>query len=190
MNSVPRYHPILVSLHWLVAALIIAMLAFGFLVLVSVPSLDPKKISLLEIHMVVGMIILALMLLRLLVRLVTARPVAATAGNRNLDRLARASHYGFYVLVLLMVGSGVATAKLSGLTEIIWGQSSASVPSNLTAFPTLIAHRVAATVLVGLILLHVLAAFYHQFVKKDHLLSRMSIRRPFRTSTDRDTNSL
>jgi cytochrome b561 len=40
-------------------------------------------------------------------------------------------------------------------------------------YPTFVAHFYIATLLVGLIVLHVLAAFYHQFVRKDGLLRRM-----------------
>jgi hypothetical protein len=42
---VSRYHPLLVTLHWLLAVLIIAMLCIGFLVLAPMASTDPQKTS-------------------------------------------------------------------------------------------------------------------------------------------------
>jgi hypothetical protein len=57
---VSRYHPLLVTLHWLLAVLIIAMLCIGFLVLAPMPSTDPRKIGILLVHMSIGMAILAL----------------------------------------------------------------------------------------------------------------------------------
>jgi cytochrome b561 len=40
-------------------------------------------------------------------------------------------------------------------------------------YPTFVAHGCIATLLVGFIEAHVLAALYHQFVKKDSLFRRM-----------------
>src|SRR6267154_1620762 len=81
---VSRYHPLLVTLHWLLAVLIIAMLCIGLLVLAPMPSTDPHKIGLLLVHMSVGMAILALMLARFIVRMRTSRPADATTGYPRL----------------------------------------------------------------------------------------------------------
>ena len=51
MQRVIRYHPILVVLHWLLAALIIAALCIGFLYLAATPNSDPGKIPVLRLHM-------------------------------------------------------------------------------------------------------------------------------------------
>jgi cytochrome b561 len=68
MPQVSRYHPLLVGLHWLLALMVIAALALGALVLVDIPNSDPMKIDALRQHMTAGVLILALMLVRLLVR--------------------------------------------------------------------------------------------------------------------------
>jgi hypothetical protein len=85
---VSRYHPLLATLHWLLAVLIIAMLCIGFLVLAPMPSIDPQKIGILLVHMSIGMAILALMVARFIVRIRTSRPADATTGYPRLDRLA------------------------------------------------------------------------------------------------------
>jgi cytochrome b561 len=46
-------------------------------------------------------------------------------------------------------------------------------------YPTRVAHGYLAALLAGAICLHVIAAFYHQFVVKDALLRRMSFGRRF-----------
>src|SRR6478672_6423776 len=51
---VSRYHPLLVTLHWLLAVLIPAMLCVGFFLLAPMPNIDPQKIGILLIHMSVG----------------------------------------------------------------------------------------------------------------------------------------
>lgn len=173
MKQVSRYHPLLVTLHWVLAFLIIAALTLGFFGLAATPNSDPQKIGVLRVHMAGGMLILVLMGIRFIVRMRTSRPADATTGYPLLDRIAPISHYGFYVLVLLMAGTGYTTAILAGLPAIVFGGSGAPLPPTFMIYPTRVAHGYIATLLVGFIILHMLAAFYHQFVRKDGLFRRM-----------------
>jgi cytochrome b561 len=173
MTQVSRYHPLLVTLHWLLAVLIIAMLIVGFFVLEPMSNAQPQKIGILRVHMLVGMLILALMVVRLIVRWLAAKPPAATIGSPLLDRIARLVHYGFYLLVLLMVASGYATAILAGLNRSVFQRSGEPLPASFETYPTFEAHGFLAVLLVGLIALHVAAALFHQFVRRDRLISRM-----------------
>ena len=98
-------------------------------------------------------------------RIRTLRPAEATTGCPALDRSAPISHYGFYILVALIVGTGSATAIIAGLGEIVFGLSGVRLPASLMIYPTFVVHVLFALLLVGLIILHVLVALYHQFVK-------------------------
>ena len=100
-------------------------------------------------------------------RIRTLRPAEATTGCPALDRSAPISHYGFYILVALIVGTGSATAIVAGLGEIVFGLSGVRLPASLMIYPTFVVHVLFALLLVGLIILHVLVALDHQFVKKD-----------------------
>lgn len=171
--QVSRYHPLLVTMHWVLALLIIAALTVGFFWLASMPNSDPRKIGVLRVHMAGGMLILGLMIIRFIVRVRTTRPADATTGYPVLDRIAPITHYGFYILILLMAGTGYATAIIAGLPAIVFGGSGAPLPPTFTIYPTRVAHGYIATLLAGLITLHVLAAFYHQLVRKDGLFQRM-----------------
>ena len=173
MNRVSRYHPLLVTLHWLLAVLIIAALIVGFFAFAVMPNSDPEKIGVLRQHMAGGMLILALMVIRFIVRMLTARPAKATTGYPLLDRIAPISHYGFYLLIVLMAGTGFTTAFLAGLPEIVFAGSGDPLPPTFTIYPTRVAHGYIAMLLVGFITLHVLAALYHQFVRRDGLFRRM-----------------
>jgi len=170
MKTASRYHPLLVTLHWLLAALILAALAVGFFLLASMDNSEPRKIVVLRWHVAGGMLILALMIVRFVVRLSTARPAPA-------NRLASVVHYGFYVLVVLMAGTGFATALAAGLPEIVFAGSGAPLPKSFAAYPTWVAHFWLATLLAGFIVLHVGAALHHQLVQRDGLLRRMGFGR-------------
>jgi cytochrome b561 len=173
MKIAAKYHPVLVTLHWLLAILIIGALGLGFFVLAPMSNSDPVKLDILMWHMAGGMLILALMLIRFVVRLATAKPPAATIGSPRLDRLAPLTHYGFYLLIVLLVGTGYATAILAHLPDIVFARSGEALPATFMIYPPRPAHGLLAFLLVCLITLHMLAALYHQFGRKDGLLRRM-----------------
>lgn len=76
-----------------------------------------------------------------------------------------------------MVGTGYATGILAGLPAIVFGGSGDPLPRSFAIYPTWVAHRYLAALLAGLITVHVLAALYHQFARKDALFRRMSLGR-------------
>jgi cytochrome b561 len=119
------------------------------------------------------MLILALMIIRFVVRMLTSKPAAATTGSPLLDRIAPIVHYGFYLLVLLMVATGYATAILAGLNRSVFAHSGEPLPESFAIYPSFVAHGTIATVLATFIALHLLAVLLHQLVRKDHLLRRM-----------------
>ena len=167
-----RYHPLLAALHWLLAFFLIALLAGGTLSLKTVPNASAEKLNLLRMHMVMGGSILALMLLRLVARLATEHPPAASTGNALLDRLAPWVHWVLYGLVFVMAGSGIAMAALAGLPDIVFS-GAGQLPVDFSAYPQRAVHGIVAKLLMLTIALHAAAALYHHFIKRDGLLSRM-----------------
>jgi cytochrome b561 len=173
MRTVSCYHPLLVAFHWLLAVVIIAVLPVGFLVLAPMPNTDPQKLQLLMFHMAGGMFILILMAIRFVVRMSTSRPPAVSTGYPLADRVAPITHYGFYLLVLLMAASGLTTALLAGLNRSVFQHSGEPLPTDFDIYPSMQVHGLVATLLALLIVLHVAAALYHQFVHHDSLFHRM-----------------
>lgn len=171
--AVNRYHPLITLLHWVLTLLIIGSLTLGFFRIAPMANTDPQKIGLLRVHMIVGIAILALMTIRLLVRLVTSKPQAASAGHPALDKLATLAHTTFYALVALMAATGIATAVMSGLNMIVFGGSTAPLPPSFLIYPTRVAHGTIATALVALIGLHIVASLYHQFFLRDGVFRRI-----------------
>jgi cytochrome b561 len=165
-----RYQPVLVALHWLLALMIIGLLCLGFFVLANMPNTDPRKLDILVWHMAGGMFVLLLMILRIIIRVWSARPAAATTGSPLLDRLASIAHHSLYVIVFLMIASGWYTGWLiSGVFQPNGGP----LPNTFAVFLSFQAHAVLATLLAILIAAHVVAALYHQFVLKDGLFRRV-----------------
>jgi cytochrome b561 len=167
LTQVSRYHPMLVTLHWILAVLIVAALALGALVMVKIPNTAPMKLEALRSHMTGGALIALLMLVRLLVRAQTKHPSAAPTGNTLLDRVAWVSHRMFYALVLGMAGSGIVMALQTNLPD------HGTLPADFWVFPVRSVHYLLSRALMALIALHVAGAVYHTLVLKDGLLRRM-----------------
>jgi cytochrome b561 len=168
-----RYHPVLVALHWLMALMILVALAVGGLILEEMANDDPDKIFVLRGHMSAGIVIGALLIVRLAARFRTRTPPRATTGNDILDRIGIWTHWSFYVLVAGMVLSGIATALGAGLFPIVFGGVAEPVPEEISDLLQYAVHGWVATALAALIVLHVSATVYHQWVLKDGLLRRM-----------------
>ena len=175
--AVTRYHPALVALHWALALLIGLALVGGGLILGEMPNSDPHKIEALFGHMTVGTLILALMLVRLAVRLRTDAPPHADIGHPLANRAGRWAHAAFYVLVFVMLGSGVAMSMMTGLPDIVFFGSGAPLPESFHGLLPRAVHGLAANLLGLLVLAHVGAALYHQFVRRDGLMARMGFGR-------------
>ena len=167
-----RYHPALVALHWLLALFIVLALVAGNLLLEAVPNSDPAKIDGLRNHMGLGLTIGALMLIRLIVRRTTRKPPPADTGIRLLNIAGQAAHWGLYILVFLMVASGLGIALSAGLPGIVFG-GAGTLPADFSAYPPRAVHGIVSVLLMLLILGHVAGWAYHALFLKDRLLSRM-----------------
>lgn len=169
---VSRYHPALVMLHWALASLIIAALALGALVMVKIPNTDPMKLEALRSHMAGGMAILVLMLIRLVIRSRTAHPAPASAGHPMFDRLAWLSHRMFYGTVIAMALSGIVMALQTGAFDTVF-LGHGNLPADFWAFSIRRLHYLLSRILMTLIAIHIIAAFYHALVLRDGLFRRM-----------------
>lgn len=180
MNTTPahraaareRYHPLWVAAHWIAGMLILVSLYGGMAVLRDVPNTVPDKPAMLAGHAIAGLVILALMLLRLLLRATTSKPAPADVPNPWLNRLRRTVHALLYVTVIAMASTGLGTLGMSGALPVVFGEPG-SLPADFWAFPPRQGHAFFARLLLVLIALHVAGAIYHQFVRRDGLLGRM-----------------
>lgn len=168
--NVQRYHPALVALHWLVAVLVLAMLAAGLFGLSS-PGSSPGKILLLRAHMIGGVVILALMVIRVAVRALTRRP-----GGRP-PFAAWAVHLGAYGLIFAMVATGFATGILSGANLVAFGPAGGVLPARLDGLPMRSIHVWLALGLALLVAGHVGAALHHHLRRRDDVFRRITFGR-------------
>ncbi len=170
-NTPSRYHPLQVGLHWLVVLLIFSAFVLGK-IMSQLPN-EPAKITLLAIHMTLGIVTLLAVIVRFIARFRLPQPAHATTGNAFLDWLGKLVHYGLYVFVFLMAVSGISLSMQAGLMPVVFGGSGAPLPADFFDFTARMLHGFVAPALLLLVVVHAGAALYHQFVLKDNLLARM-----------------
>lgn len=126
-------------------------------------------------HMIVGIAVLILLVIRLIVRWTTKHPEWATAGNKLFDWVGNLTQLGLYILTFAMVITGIILADQRGILARTFGIGSTPTPGSFRrgGFSLGFFHGGVWTLLLLLIILHVGAALYHQFILKDNLLSRM-----------------
>jgi cytochrome b561 len=106
------------------------------------------------------------------VRTRSEHPAPASAGHPLVDWLAWLSHRMFYGTVFAMAISGIITALQSGAFETVF-LGHGNLPADFWAFSFRGVHYALSRILMALIALHIVAAFFHAFVLRDRLLGRM-----------------
>jgi cytochrome b561 len=81
-----------------------------------------------------------------------------------------------YLVLFVMPLSGIAMSQAGGHPISVFGWL--TLPEMIGKNPEIgkiaaIIHQTTAWILIALISVHILAAFYHQFCRKDYLLTRM-----------------
>lgn len=166
-----RYGAMAVSIHWLSALLILALLGSGFR---AANSLDAAaKAEFLRFHIPVAIIVLLLTALRIVWWWrFDRKPLSVEGTPRWQERIARSVHVAFYIVIFGMVTSGIGMMVLSGAAPAVFGAAGAVLP-NFTDYPPRVPHGLGAFLIVGLLIFHATAALYHQFIRRDGLLQRM-----------------
>ena len=174
MKSSPtRYGAVPIAIHWLTAIAILAMLVSGL----SADSATDAvvQLTLLRFHVVTGLLVGILTLLRIIWFLaVDRRPADAAGLSRGQALAAHIVHYALYAVVLVMVASGIGTMALSGAGAQLVGAAPLPLP-DFSLVPPFTIHGLLARGLMLLLVGHIGAALWHQFVRRDRLLARMGL---------------
>lgn len=170
----PRYDRFSVLLHWLMAALLLAQVALGWWMQDIPKDATGTRAWWFNAHKSIGMALGLLALVRTAWAARRAR-VAPVPMHAALQAIARASHGLLYALMLLLPLSGFLGSVFSGYPVRFFGLRLPQLAERWDAAKELLScvHGAASWALVVLVALHVLAALYHQCIRRDGLLQRM-----------------
>jgi cytochrome b561 len=170
--AVLQYGRAAIALHWIMAVLIVVVGTLGLL-----HDSWPRRTQAfwINLHALIGLAVWVLIIVRSWWRLRQPPPALPPEIGLLTRRLSYAVHLLLYLLVFVIPLVGIVTfiwhgrAFDFGLFKVDFG-----VRSDRTIFhPTEDLHGYLAYALFALIGLHVLAALWHQFVRRDRLLQRM-----------------
>jgi cytochrome b561 len=169
------YDAVAKTLHWLIAAAIVAMLALGW-TMVNLPRDNPYKFALFQWHKSIGITILLLSLLRLGWRLTHPAPPLPKHMPAWEKFAARGTHYSFYVLMIGMPLIGWAMLSAAAYPIVVFGNIylPAILPQSDSLHTWLWdAHFYLAFAFFALVLMHVAAALFHALVRRDGVFDAM-----------------
>jgi cytochrome b561 len=197
-NGSARYGAISQAFHWFTVVLIIALLWTGWGT--DVEADQPGNSAFLW-HSSLGVLVLILAFARLLWRFFTTAPPLPVAMRRSQRIFARAVHVGLYLFLFALPISGWLVASAEGGTVNFFGVALPSWQGASGVAPPAVrphftesaekegvtvptagekrgefweeAHEALAYVILGLAILHTLAALKHHFVDRDNVLRSM-----------------
>ncbi len=168
------YDGVAKTLHWLIVTLLVMQFPLAW----TMPDIPPGQMpeTLTRLHLSMGLVILAVMLVRLGWRL-THPPPPLPAGLKQWQVLgSQLVHGALYALLIATPVAGWTWASAKGWPIIVFGAVRLP-PLVATGSPwrpvAAVAHQYLAWAILVLVGLHVAAAAYHQFLRRDDVVLRM-----------------
>jgi len=171
-----RWSGLIISLHWAAAAIILALLALGWVMVYG--GLDAAAtFDLYQWHKSFGFAALAFTAARLAARSVSSAP-PAPVSRRWERRLAAFTQGALYALAIFVIVTGWLVVSASPLPVPTRFFNLFVIPNIASPDPSLFAaatltHKLAAWSIAVLVALHAAGALKHHFLDRDDVLSRM-----------------
>ncbi|TPV54335.1 cytochrome b [Aestuariibacter sp. GS-14] len=173
--TTPKNWPFwLIAVHWLTALVVAGMFGVGIW-MVDLTYYSEWYRTAPHWHKSVGILLAAVTLARLFMRSRTQRP--ARHGNKLEQWLSSVGHLAIYILLLVIFVSGYLISTADGRSIEVFNWFSVPGAGELFTDQSDIAgevHEYAAFGLIGLVVIHALAAFKHHFISRDATLSQMT----------------
>jgi len=176
-NTTQRFGILSIGLHWLMLLLMVAVYAC-----IELRELFPKGSELRDAlktwHFMLGLLVFALVWLRLAIRL--SGPVPHAEGDPAWQRLAaRLMHFTLYLLMVAMPLLGWLMLSAAGKPIPFFGLYLPALIGEDKELASVLKaiHKTGGTVGYYLIALHAGAALFHHYIKKDDTLTRMLFRK-------------
>lgn len=172
-NTSKTYGLITIALHWILAVTFIGLFALGFW-MVDLDYYSTWYHQAPWIHKSLGILAVALMLLRLVWKLFNTQPEGL--DKPALNKAAHGVHHLFYVMIFLLGVSGylISTAEGDAISVFDWF----AVPALITPFEGQAdlageIHEWLGYGLIAFVILHAAASLKHHLIDKDNTLKRM-----------------
>ena len=170
-----RYKSVVVWIHWITAALVVAQVVIG-LTFDEFMERGPARSEVFAWHKTLGATILVLALVRLAVRLLNPPPPYPTDFPKWERFLAVWNHRLFYILLIALPLTGLAAVSgraEGGTVPLLFGLKLPAIPGISPENDFGDVHVILVFTTLGLVVLHVSAALYNQFGSATNVADRM-----------------
>lgn len=169
-----RYTRTAMSLHWLMAILLVGLFAVG--IYMHELPLSPWKLQVYSWHKWAGVTAFLLVLVRLAWRFTHRPPALPINMSRSAEFAAHAGHTLLYILMIAIPLSGWLMSSAKGVQTVYFG---------ILPIPDLLAknkelgnvlrdiHAILNYTLAAVVIGHIGAALKHHLIDKDDVLTRM-----------------
>ena len=174
-NTTNDFGLIAISLHWLVAFVVLGLFALG-LWMTELDYYSAWYKTAPDWHKSMGLLLAFVVIFRLVWRLTNPPPQPLSTHTALEIKAAHAAHLLLYILLLVTFVSGYLISTADGRPIEVFGWF--AIPATITSIPRQedIAgwiHFIVASMLVALAGIHALAALKHHFIDRDQSLKRM-----------------
>jgi cytochrome b561 len=170
-----RYRKIVMWIHWITALLVVTQVVVGFTFAEFLPK-GPTRTEVFAWHKTLGATILVLALLRLAVRLLNPPPPYPSNYPRWQRFAAVWNHRLFYILLIALPLTGLAAVSgraEDGTVPLLFGLKLPAIPGISPENDFGDVHVVLVGTTLALVVLHVSAALYNQFLSPTNVADRM-----------------
>ena len=171
-NTSSEYGLLAKLFHWLTFLALIIQIPFGFY-LVGLEFSD-RRIDLENVHILFGITIFYIVLLRLIWKLVNPSIQSEHNFFKGQNVIAKANHFLLYVSIFAITISGILKKLYMGeKLNFIFFNYGFKKDNFQLADSFYIVHIYANYLLITLVILHILAVIAHHFIFKDKILKRI-----------------
>jgi len=172
INSSEEYGLLAKLFHWVTFIILIVQVPFGFY-LVGLEFSD-RRIDLEDIHILIGITIFYIVLLRLIWKLFNPSPKSEHNFFKGQNLIAKINHFLLYVSIFAITISGVLKKLYMGEKLNFFIFKYAFKESNFQLADSFyLMHIYANYLLIALVSLHVLATIAHHVFFKDKILKKI-----------------
>ena len=171
LNNKSKYGLLSKLFHWLTAAGLIIQIPLGFY-LVDL-DFDPTRVDIENYHILFGLIIFYVTLIRLIFKLLTQAPDFKGSAFLGQKFIAKFNHLLLYLTLLTVRFSGILKKLFNGENLVVFFKKINLTYNYELSEQFYSIHILANYTLIGLISLHILAVLFHKFLLKEDILKRI-----------------
>ena len=170
-NTLTEYGLISKFLHWASAILLFFQIPLGFYLV----DLDfgPERLNLENIHVIIGLSLFYLVILRLLYKIFNPTPKLQPSIFKGQNFLAKLNHVLLYVTILSITLSGILKKLFDGETLSIFFKK-IKIRENFELTELFYdVHVFSNYLMIALIIIHIMAVIIHKLFFNDNLLKKI-----------------